>query len=143
MFDFKAPQDDILFSLVHVADAARIASWDSDMATDIIGHFSNLAEGVIAPLNASGDAQGARLEQGRVRMPDGFKNAYQQLADDGWQGLTAPDSFGGMGVSPAIANRDSSAGAHRHDETSRSIGAAECRVRMWGGAQIVSPRQSR
>ena len=103
MFDFKAPQDDILFSLVHVADAARIASWDSDMATDIIGHFSNLAEGVIAPLNASGDAQGARLEQGRVRMPDGFKNAYQQLADDGWQGLTAPESFGGMGVSPAIA----------------------------------------
>ncbi len=103
MFDFKAPQDDILFSLVHVADAARIDSWDSDMATDIIGHFSNLAEGVIAPLNASGDAQGARLEQGRVRMPDGFKNAYLQLADDGWQGLTAPESFGGMGVSPAIA----------------------------------------
>ena len=93
MFDFKAPQDDILFSLVHVADAARIASWDSDMATDIIGHFSNLAEGVIAPLNASEHAQGARLEQGRVRMPDGFKNAYQQLADDGWQGLTAPESL--------------------------------------------------
>ena len=103
MFEFKAPKDDILFSLVHVADAARIPSWDSDMAADIIGHFSNLAEGVIAPLNASGDAQGAQLEHGRVRMPDGFKNAYQQLADDGWQGLTAPEEFGGMGVSPVIA----------------------------------------
>ena len=103
MFDFKAPQDEILFSLVHVADATRIPSWDSGMAGDIIAHFSNLAEGVIAPLNASGDAQGAQLDNGRVRMPNGFRDAYRQLAGDGWQGLTAPEEFGGMGASPLVA----------------------------------------
>ncbi len=103
MIPFAAPVDDILFSLRHVAGADRLVSWDDDTAGDILAHFSQLAEGVIAPLNAGGDAQGARLENGRVRMPDGFSNAYAQLADGGWQGLTAPEEFGGMGQSPVIA----------------------------------------
>ncbi|MDP5360257.1 MAG: acyl-CoA dehydrogenase family protein, partial [Paracoccaceae bacterium] len=58
---------------------------------------------VIAPLNAVGDRQHAQLVNGRVRMPDGFVAAYAQLAEDGWQGLTAPEAFGGMGASPLIA----------------------------------------
>lgn len=103
MTSFKAPVDDILFSLCHVAGADRVSDWDEETAADILGHFGDFAEGVIAPLNASGDAQGARLENGRVRMPAGFDEAYRQLADDGWQGLTVPEAFGGMALSPLVA----------------------------------------
>ena len=103
MTHFAAPTDDILFSLVHVADAARVPGWDADLAGEVLVHFGRFAEEVIAPLNAKGDVQGARLENGRVRMPDGFREAYAQLAADGWQGLTAPEAFGGMGASPLLS----------------------------------------
>lgn len=102
MSDFKAPLDDILFTLRHIADAPSAPGWDDDVAADIITHFAGFAEGVIAPLNATGDATGARLENGRVRMPNGFQDAFRQLAEDGWQGLTAPVDFGGMGQSALI-----------------------------------------
>jgi len=62
-----------------------------------------LPPGVIAPLNAVGDRQGAQLENGRVRMPDGFAAAYADLAAGGWQGLTLPEAHGGMAASPLIA----------------------------------------
>ena len=103
MTDFTAPTDDILFSLRHVAGAHRTAEWDDALASDILGHFAQFAEGVLAPLNAIGDAQGARLVEGRVIMPDGFRDAYAQLAEGGWQGLRAPERFGGMDQSALIA----------------------------------------
>lgn len=96
MTPFAAPVDDILFSLRHVADVARLPDWDDELAEGIITHFASFAEGVIAPLDEPGDAQGCRLENGRVRMPDGFGEAYSQLAEGGWQGLTVPEEFGGM-----------------------------------------------
>lgn len=103
MSQFHAPVDDILFSLCHVAQAAETEGWDLDLATDVLSHFGLFAEGVIAPLNRGGDSQGARLENGRVQMPPGFGAAYRQLADDGWQGLCAPEIYGGMAASPLIA----------------------------------------
>ena len=103
MVPFSAPTDDILFSLEHVAQANRLESWDGDMAREVLVHFAQFAENVIAPLNATGDALGARLENGHVRMPDGFGEAYGHLVEGGWQGLTAPEDFGGMGLSPVIA----------------------------------------
>ncbi|WP_439122774.1 acyl-CoA dehydrogenase family protein [Marivita sp.] len=103
MIDFTAPTDDILFSLRHVAGAESVAAWDDMLVADVLGHFAKFAEGVLAPLNAVGDVQGARLENGRVRMPDGFADAYQQLVDGGWQGLTAPERFGGMAQSALVA----------------------------------------
>ncbi len=81
MSAFVAPVDDILFSLRHVADAGSVAGWDDVLAEDVLGHFAQFAEAVLAPLNTVGDAQGARFENGRVRMPDGFGAAYRQLAD--------------------------------------------------------------
>ncbi|MDA7426700.1 acyl-CoA dehydrogenase family protein [Thalassococcus lentus] len=99
MTSFKAPAEDILFSLNHVADAARLDEWDAVIASDILNHFAPFAESVIAPLNAVGDEQGAQLQNGRVRMPEGFGNAFAQLAAGGWQGLAAPEEYGGMGLS--------------------------------------------
>lgn len=103
MIPFTAPRDAILFSLRDVAGAGDLPGWDDDLAADILGAFSDFAEGELAPLNASGDAQGCTLENGRVRMPEGFAEAYAQLAEMGWQGLTAPEAHGGMEQGPLVA----------------------------------------
>lgn len=103
MTPFQAPVDDILFSLRDVAGAKDLDGWDDELASDILTAFSSFAEGVIAPLDESGDAQGCRLEHGKVRMPSGFDDAFGQLAEMGWQGLTAPEQFGGMAQGPLVA----------------------------------------
>lgn len=102
MTTFTAPIDDILRSL-ETAGAGQLPDWDNDLAPEIIGHFGAFAEGVIAPLNEVGHSQGCQLEEGRVRMPDGFKDAFDQLAEMGWQGLTAPEEHGGMEQNALVA----------------------------------------
>lgn len=103
MIPFAAPVDDILFSMRDVAGAADLPDWDDELASDILTAFAAFAEGVIAPLDESGDAEGCRMENGRVRMPNGFVEAFGQLAEMGWQGLTAPDAHGGMEQGPLVA----------------------------------------
>ncbi|PLX39136.1 MAG: acyl-CoA dehydrogenase [Hyphomicrobiales bacterium] len=102
MSEFHAPVDDIVFSLRHVARADRLADWDDELAAEIIAHFAAFAEGRIAPLDAAGDQQGCRLVDGRVRMPDGFGEVYGELAEQGWQGLSAPEEHGGQGLNGAV-----------------------------------------
>ena len=96
MIPFTAPVDDILFSLNTIAGASDLDTWDAELSGEIVGHFAAFAEGRIAPLNETGDLQGCRLEDGAVRMPDGFRDAYAELAESGWQGLSAPEALGGM-----------------------------------------------
>ena len=97
------PEDEILFSLEHVAKAWQTPNWSASDTGDILTHFAAFARDVLAPLNATGDAEGAQLKNGRVQMPAGFAAAYGQLADNGWQGLSAPEAFGGLGASPLVA----------------------------------------
>ena len=98
MLPYKAPLEDILFSLQSVAGAAALADVDIDALSEIGAHFAALAENELAPLNAVGDREGARLENGRVKMPDGFRAAYRAYAEQGWPGLTAPETYGGQGL---------------------------------------------
>lgn len=102
MTAYRAPLDDILFSLNAVADAGRIPGWDADLARELGGHFAAFAEGVIAPLDEGGDRDGCRLENGRVRTPEGFGAAYAAWVEQGWPGLTAPEAFGGQGLGAAM-----------------------------------------
>ncbi|SLN26044.1 Acyl-CoA dehydrogenase [Aquimixticola soesokkakensis] len=103
MKEFSAPVDDIVFSLTHVAGADRLAGFDAATSQEVLSHFASFAEGVLAPLNAVGDRQGARLVNGRVVMPDGFREAYDQLVTGGWQGRCVPEGFEGMGLDPLTA----------------------------------------
>lgn len=98
MKPFKAPLDDILFSLNHVARAVDLPDWDGDLAAEIGGHFAAFAEGEIAPLNETGDMQGCTLTDGRVAMPDGFAKVYADYAEQGWPSLTVPEEYGGQGL---------------------------------------------
>lgn len=103
MKPFSAPIDDILFSLTHVAGAGTLPDWDEELAVEIAGHFASFIEAEIAPLDENGDKQGCRLENGRVLMPDGFKEAYSAYIEQGWPGLSAPvevagQNLGGQGL---------------------------------------------
>lgn len=98
MIPFQAPVDDILFSLAHVADTSGIDGFDLALTAEIAAHFGAFAEGVLAPLNSDGDRQGAQLENGRVRLPAGFHQAYRQYCEQGWPGLSIPEDYGGQGL---------------------------------------------
>lgn len=102
MTAFRAPVEDILFSLREVARADRLPDWDDDTAREVIGHFATFAEERIAPLDERGDTEGCRLEAGRVRMPAGFTELFQDLAAQGWQGLSVPEEYGGQGLGEAV-----------------------------------------
>jgi alkylation response protein AidB-like acyl-CoA dehydrogenase len=94
---YRAPVGDILESLRKIARADRLPGWDSDICEALLRHFASFAEDRIAPLNGPGDAAGCTMQDGRVRMPPGFRDVYAQLATDGWQGLTLPEVHGGTG----------------------------------------------
>lgn len=102
MTAFRAPVEDILFSLVEVARADRLPGWDGEVAREVIGHFAAFAEGRIAPLDEPGDREGCRLENGRVRMPAGFGAVFRELAEQGWQGLSVPEAYGGQGLDEGV-----------------------------------------
>jgi alkylation response protein AidB-like acyl-CoA dehydrogenase len=102
MIPFAAPLDDILFSLNHVAGASRLPGYDGGLTAEIAAHFAAFAEGEIAPANAPGDGEGARLLDGRVTLPEGYKRAFAGFVAQGWPGLTAPEAYGGQGLDGVI-----------------------------------------
>lgn len=93
--------DDSLWSL-EFAGAARIPGWDRELASEVAKHFAAFAASRISPLDGPGDLQGCHLIDGRVHLPDGFAQTYRDLAKAGWQGLSAPEKFGGQEQGPAV-----------------------------------------
>ncbi|MEM9248654.1 MAG: acyl-CoA dehydrogenase C-terminal domain-containing protein [Pseudomonadota bacterium] len=105
---YTAPVKDIEFVLHDVlkAEAQQIPGYeDMDRAftAAVLQEAGKISEEVLAPLNPIGDAQGCTLENGVVRTPDGFKAAYDQVAEGGWIGLDADPEFGGQGMPYLLA----------------------------------------
>ena len=69
-----------------------------DLVDAILDEASKLATEVMAPINRSGDLQGCTLENGVVRTPEGFKEAYGQFIEGGWNGLPFDPEYGGQGL---------------------------------------------
>ncbi|MBE3639466.1 acyl-CoA dehydrogenase C-terminal domain-containing protein [Mangrovicoccus algicola] len=108
MPSYTAPTADIQFvlqDLLGVADRdlPGYADLDADFTRQVLEEAGRLATGVLAPLNAVGDRQGCRLENGAVRTPDGFREAYRQVCDGGWIGLDCDPDYGGQGM-PYVLN---------------------------------------
>jgi alkylation response protein AidB-like acyl-CoA dehydrogenase len=105
---YRAPVHDIRFILDHVSDfdqvrsTERFADASPDMVDAILDGAGRICEEVLAPLRRVGDLQPARLENGVVRTPEGFKEAFQQLAEGGWIALSAGQAHGGAGLPIAI-----------------------------------------
>ncbi len=101
---YTAPVRDMLFTLDAVAgigDLARLPVYHEvtpDLTATVLEEAGRFAGEVLAPLNRTGDIQGSRLENGVVRTPDGFADAYRQFCDGGWNGLPFDPAFGGQGL---------------------------------------------
>ncbi len=106
---YKAPIEDIVFALKDIARLDRLAGnsfedFDLDLVDPILEEAGKLASEVLAPLNQTGDAQGAQLTGQGVVAPLGFADAYRAFADGGWMGLAAPVKWGGQGLPKVLAN---------------------------------------
>ncbi|MCD6060016.1 MAG: acyl-CoA dehydrogenase [Moraxellaceae bacterium] len=102
---YKAPLRDMRFLMNEVFDFPKHYSQLSnggdatpDMVEAILGEAARFCEEVLAPLNHPGDLEGCHFENGEVRTPKGFKEAYEQFVAGGWQGLSHPPEFGGQGL---------------------------------------------
>jgi len=102
---YKAPVDDALFLLNDVFHLERygnlpgFAEASPDTVEAILREAAKFTEEVLTPLNRIGDKQGCtRHPDASVTTPDGFKDAYRQLVEGGWIGISAPEEFGGQGL---------------------------------------------
>ncbi|MCK7550703.1 MULTISPECIES: acyl-CoA dehydrogenase C-terminal domain-containing protein [Marinobacter] len=102
---YKAPLRDMKFLLNEVFDyPSHYASLNSgenatpDVVEAILSECGKLCEEVLSPLYQPGDEEGCKLEDGVVTTPKGYKEAYEQYAMGGWQGLSAPEAYGGQGL---------------------------------------------
>jgi acyl-CoA dehydrogenase len=107
---FRAPVADQRFILTHVAPLSpvsatvRFAEATPELAGEILDSAGRLADAVLAPLNRIGDKTPARLENGIVRTPPGFAEAYRAIAEGGWVGMAASPAYGGMGLPMALTS---------------------------------------
>ncbi|MFA1626721.1 acyl-CoA dehydrogenase [Rhizobium mongolense] len=101
---YKAPVEDIAFTLRHVAglsdaiDKGLLGELGEDLVDAILNEAGRFATEEVAPLAEIGDRQGARLVDGEVKTPDGWAKLYQDWIAGGWNGLTAPEEYGGQGL---------------------------------------------
>jgi alkylation response protein AidB-like acyl-CoA dehydrogenase len=74
-----------------------------DVVDAVLEEAGRLGAEVLAPLNACGDRQGCVFENGAVRVPDGFVDAYRRFVEGGWNGLAFPTDYGGQGLPCLLA----------------------------------------
>jgi 3-(methylthio)propanoyl-CoA dehydrogenase len=104
MSTYIAPLRDMRFVMTELAGLDELASLQGfeevspELAEAVLDEAAKLATEVLAPLNKSGDEQGARLTKDGVVAADGFAKAYRQFAEGGWSGLSGDPEFGGQGL---------------------------------------------
>lgn len=103
---YKAPVADMKFVLQEVVGLNRLEKakdLDGQMVETILGEAGKLATDVLDPLNATGDRTGSKLENGQVKTPPGFRDAYKQYREGGWNGVPFNPDYGGQGLPLALA----------------------------------------
>ncbi|MBV9531592.1 MAG: acyl-CoA dehydrogenase C-terminal domain-containing protein, partial [Bradyrhizobium sp.] len=102
---YKAPVEDVTFLLNDVFQIDRydnlpgFSDASADVREAILAEAAKLSEQVLQPLNRVGDLEGCkRHDDGSVTTPDGFKEAFKEVAEGGWLGLSAPTEYGGQGL---------------------------------------------
>jgi alkylation response protein AidB-like acyl-CoA dehydrogenase len=100
---YTAPIKDLQFILhdmlnVSAEDTPGYSDLDADFTAAILGEAGKMASDVLAPLNRVGDLEGCTLDNGVVRTPTGFKDAFDQVKAGGWPGIDLPEEFGGQNM---------------------------------------------
>jgi len=105
---YKAPLNDMLFDIRHLAGIEEIAKMPGfeeagfETAQAVLEECAKFNEGVVAPLNVDGDRNPSSWKDGVVTTTPGFKQAFRQYAEGGWQGLQHPQDVGGQGLPKTI-----------------------------------------
>ncbi|HEY9065865.1 MAG TPA: acyl-CoA dehydrogenase [Burkholderiaceae bacterium] len=105
---YRAPIKDMLFCMKELAGLEQIAKLPGfeeagyDTAQAVLEECAKFNEGVVAPLNVEGDKNPSSWKDGAVTTTPGFKQAFRQFAEGGWQGLQHPAEFGGQGLPKTI-----------------------------------------
>ena len=106
---YEAPIRDMRFNLeeLHEDDGfgnlEGFEDFDEDMTAAILEEANKLCRDVLLPLNWPGDQEGCRIENGVVRTPKGFQEAYKQFCEGGWAGLAVDPKWGGQGAPHSLA----------------------------------------
>ena len=105
---YVAPVKDMLFCMTELAGLDQVATLPGfedagvDTATAVLEECAKFNEGVVAPLNVEGDRNPSSWKDGKVTTTPGFKEAFKQYGEGGWQGLQHPTDCGGQGLPKAI-----------------------------------------
>ena len=105
---YTAPVKDMLFAMEHLAGLEQVAQIPGfedaglETAQAVLEESAKLCETVVEPLNIAGDKNPSSLADGKVTTTPGFKEAYQQFVQGGWQGLQHPADFGGQALPKTI-----------------------------------------
>jgi len=105
---YRAPVKDMLFDMKELANIDALTQLPGfeeagyDTAQAVLEECAKFNEGVVAPLNFEGDKNPSSWKDGQVTTTPGFKDAFRQFAEGGWQGLQHPDEFGGQGLPKTI-----------------------------------------
>jgi alkylation response protein AidB-like acyl-CoA dehydrogenase len=108
MTTYHAPQRDMRFVLHELLEVEKLAELPgyaeatADVIDAVIEEGAKFCENVLFPINRTGDEEGCVYENGVVRTPTGFKEAYDRFVEGGWTGLAADPAHGGQGLPKAI-----------------------------------------
>src|SRR6267154_1950723 len=109
MTEYKAPLRDMHFVLQELAGLAEIAKLpgceeiNAELVDQILEQSAKFAGGVLSPLNKPADKEGSKWDHGKVTTPKGFKEAYRQFVEAGWNALQAPSEHGGQGLPKVVS----------------------------------------
>jgi alkylation response protein AidB-like acyl-CoA dehydrogenase len=109
MQTYTAPLRDMRFVLheLHDSDSLRklpgLEDMNAELLDTVLEEASKFISAVLLPLNATGDAEGCRYENGVVRTPQGFPEAYRAFVEGGWGALSSDPAYGGQGLPASVA----------------------------------------
>jgi alkylation response protein AidB-like acyl-CoA dehydrogenase len=109
MAEYVAPLKDMQFVIEHLVGLDRIAALPgcgdigADLVAQVLGEAGKFAAEVLSPLNRTGDITGCRLADGAVTTAPGWKGAYAQFVEAGWNALDGDPAYGGQGLPHLVA----------------------------------------
>ncbi len=135
MSEYVAPVEDLRFVINDVAGLGSLSERNEttpELVDQILGEAGRFSGEVLAPLNRQGDIEGSRLENGVVRVPEGFSDAYRNFSEGGWGSVSAPKEWGGQGLPLVI-----STGLNEIWQ-SANMGLANCMMLTQGAVELLA-----
>ena len=106
---YTAPIKDMLFIMDNLADLEGLSQLPGfedatrDTAQAVLEEAARFNQDVVAPLNVTGDREPSHWHDGNVTTTPGFRDAFRQFTEGGWQGVVHPQTYGGQGLPKLVA----------------------------------------